>query len=43
MANKLPPTSGLDYEAVITEIDNQEELKKETTNAKDSQGPGGVL
>ena len=32
MANKLPPTSGLDYEAVITEIDNQEELKKETGN-----------
>jgi len=32
MANKLPPTSGLDYDAVITEIDNQEELKKETGN-----------
>ena len=32
MANKLPPTSGLDYEAVITEIDNPEELKKETGN-----------
>ena len=32
MANKLPPTSGLDYEAVITDIDNQEELKKETSN-----------
>ena len=32
MKEKLPPKTGLDFEAMMDEIDREEELKKETGN-----------
>ena len=35
MKEKLPPQSGLDFEAMMNEIDDQEELKKESEKVKE--------
>ncbi|MBQ9889766.1 MAG: hypothetical protein IJM41_11120 [Bacteroidales bacterium] len=35
MKEKLPPQSGLDFEAMMDEIDDQEELKKESEKVKE--------
>ena len=38
MKEKLPPQSGLDFEAMMNEIDDQEELKNESENVKELLG-----
>ena len=38
MKDKLPPKSGLDFGAMMEEIDDQEELKKESENVKELLG-----
>ena len=38
MKEKLPPQSGLDFEAMMNEIDDQEELKKESEKVKELLG-----
>ena len=38
MKNKLPPKTGLDFGAMMDEIDDQEELKKESENVKELLG-----
>ena len=38
MKDKLPPKTGLDFGAMMDEIDNQEELKKESENVKELLG-----
>ena len=38
MKDKLPPKSGLDFGAMMDEIDDQEELKKESENVKELLG-----
>ena len=38
MKDKLPPKTGLDFGAMMDEIDDQEELKKESENVKELLG-----
>ena len=38
MKDKLPPKTGLDFGAMMNEIDDQEELKKESENVKELLG-----
>lgn len=38
MKEKLPPKTGLDFGAMMDEIDDQEELKKESENVKELLG-----
>ena len=38
MKEKLPPKTGLDFGAMMGEIDDQEELKKESENVKELLG-----
>ena len=38
MKEKLPPKTGLDFGAMMDEIDNQEELKKEAKNVRELLG-----
>ena len=38
MKDKLPPKTGLDFGAMMDEIDDQEELQKESENVKELLG-----
>ena len=38
MKDKLPPKTGLDFGAMMDEIDDQEELKKESEKVKELLG-----
>ena len=38
MKEKLPPKTGLDFEAMMDEMDDQEELKKESEKVKELLG-----